>query len=110
MDSFFKFLERLGVKLAPLLFAVWLSCAAALTLPYRYPWFAAAKPMIEPYRGWLVLAFIGSTAYLVVLGIGKLAAAVGRSMKRRRFNKGLAKRLANLTIQDRKSTRLNSSH
>lgn len=101
LDSFFKFLERLGVKLAPLLFAVWLSCTAALTLPYRYTWFAGAKSMIEPYRGWLILALIGSTAYLFVLGIGKLGGAFVRSMERRRFNRGMAKRLANLTIHEK---------
>jgi hypothetical protein len=42
----------------------------------------------------------GSTAYLFVLGIGKLGATFFRSMRRRRFNNGIAKRLASAAAHE----------
>lgn len=91
----------MGVTLAPLLCAVAISCGIALTLPYKYQWFAATKPIVETYRGWVLIALVLSVVYLTIMTIARTAKWIGRKVWRWRFQRNLGKRLARLTVHEK---------
>ncbi len=92
-------LKWLG-KPALVLSAVGASCGLTLWLA-RYPAFADAEKTIAPYRGWIQLALIASSAMLGIFIIARFGTWLKNAMMRRRFQKAVCNHLKTLTVPER---------
>ena len=97
VEAFTKLIDKLAITLAPLLAAIFLLCVMALTLPERYPLFAAAKPLVDQYRAWTVVVLMGSSAYLLNLAVVRTWKIIKVVFFHRRMKKSRLKRLHSLT-------------
>lgn len=89
------------MTLTPLLSAIAISCGLALTLPYKYHWLEAVKPLVEKNRAWVLIALVLSVVYLAVMILGRTLKGVQRIYRRRQFKKNIGKRMEHLTVPER---------